>query len=242
MHDSPLFPHVYFMSQSSYLCLVRCLRPTSLHNIHLEKASVIFNLGAIGTQIARSCDLTTIQGYHVAMDALNDASHWFLVLQRKAKKLAEKASATMDLSEKCIQILSEIITAQIAELKRNPHSHSDGSSLAVCPVSSQLYQKAYDMLTLEPLAENLRQSSIPEFLESKMKTSQVQTGPTDITEKFLSGYSEAQSLLREGCQTRCLDFLSEFGLLKITGGNIVANFRGSNVGIGGDELARDHPE
>ncbi|MED6168358.1 hypothetical protein PIB30_010981 [Stylosanthes scabra] len=212
---------------------------SSQHNIHLEKASVLFNLGAIGTQIARSCDLTTIQGYHVAMDALNDASHWFLVLQRVAKKVAEKGSPTMDLSEKCIQILCEIITAQIAELKMNPHSHSDGSTLAVCPVTSLLYQKAYDMLTLEPLAENLRQTSIPGFLESKMKTCHVQTGPSDVTEQFLSGYSEALSLLGEGCQTSCLDFLSEFGLLKITGGNIAANFRGSNVGIGGDELAGD---
>ncbi|MED6147235.1 hypothetical protein PIB30_042189 [Stylosanthes scabra] len=210
---------------------------SSQHNIHLEKASVIFNLGAICTQIARSCDLTTIQGHHIAMDALNDVSHWFLVLSPVAKK----ASSTMDLSEKCIQILCEIITAQIAELKRNPHSHSDGSSLAGYPVSL-LYQKAYDMSTSGPLAEDLRQSSISEFLESKMKTSHVQTGPSDITEQFLSGYSEAQSLLREGCQTPCLDFLSEFGLLKITDGNIVANFRGSNVGIGGDELPRDHPE
>ncbi|MED6200709.1 hypothetical protein PIB30_087930 [Stylosanthes scabra] len=202
---------------------------SSQHNIHFEKASVLFNLGAICTQIACSYDLTTIQGHHAAMDALNDASHWFLVLPSVAKK----ASGTMDLSEKCIQILCEIITAQIAELKRNPHSHSDGSSLAGYPVSL-LYQKAYDMSTSGPLAEDLRQSSIPEFLESKMKTrtSHVQTGPSDVIEQFLSGYYDAQSLLLKGCQTPCLDFLSEFGLLKITGGNIVAN-----VGIGGDELA-----
>ncbi|MED6187874.1 hypothetical protein PIB30_080656 [Stylosanthes scabra] len=182
---------------------------SSQHNIFLEKASIVFNLGAICTQIASSCDLTNIQGHQVAMDALNEASHWFLVLLPVAKK----ASATMDLTVKCIQMLSKIITAQIAELKRSPHSQSDGSSSAVYPVSL-LYQKAYDISTFGPLAENLRQSSVPQFLESKMKTSH-QTGPSDVIKQFLSGYCEAQSLLREGCQTPCLDLLSDpmIGLL-----------------------------
>ncbi|MED6124120.1 hypothetical protein PIB30_056080 [Stylosanthes scabra] len=152
------------------------------HNIHLEKASVLFNLGALCTLIASSCDLTTIQGHHVAMDALSDASHWFLILPLEA----EKVSATIDLSLECIQMLREIITVQIADLKRSPHCHSDGLSVAGYPVSLH-YQKAYDLLTSGPLAENLVQSWIPQFLESKMKTSHVQTGPSDVTEQFISG-------------------------------------------------------
>ncbi|MED6124118.1 hypothetical protein PIB30_056078 [Stylosanthes scabra] len=104
---------------------------SSQHNIHLEKASVIFNLGALCTLIASSCDLTTIQGHYVAMDALNDALHWFLMLPHEANKI----SATIDLSLECIQMVRDIITAQIADLTRNPHSHSDGSPIAGYPVS-----------------------------------------------------------------------------------------------------------
>ncbi|MED6217932.1 hypothetical protein PIB30_022223 [Stylosanthes scabra] len=195
---------------------------SSQHNIHLEKASVIFNLGALCTHIAASCDLTTIQGYRVAIDALNDASHWFLILPL----VAEKASATIDLSADCTQMLREIVSAQIADLKRNfSHSGSDRSSLPVYPVS-MLYRKAYDLLTFGPLAGNLAQSWMPQYIESKMETCLVKTGPIDVvTEQFLSGYCKAQSLLPKQCLPPCLDFLSEVD------GNLVVNFSRNSIGI-----------
>ncbi|XLR09829.1 hypothetical protein S83_037767 [Arachis hypogaea] len=101
---------------------------SSQHNIHLEKASVLFNLGALSTHITLSCDLSAVQGYRLAMDALYDASYWFSILW---KLEAENASATIDLSVNCVQMLREMIAAQIADLTwKCPHSHSDGSSLA----------------------------------------------------------------------------------------------------------------
>ncbi|QHO52165.1 uncharacterized protein DS421_2g37210 [Arachis hypogaea] len=206
---------------------------SSQHNIHFEKASVLFNLGALSTHITLSCDLSTVQGYRLAMDALYDASYWFFILW---KLEAEKSSATIDLSVNCVQMLREMIAAQIADLTWNcPHSHSDGSSLAEYLVTLRC-RKAYDLSTLGPLAENFVQSSIPQFLESKMKTRHVQTDPSDVTEQFLSGYCEAQSLLREACQTPSLDLLSEVGPVMIKDGNLVINLRG----IGGDELPGNH--
>ncbi|XP_020970064.1 uncharacterized protein LOC107624367 [Arachis ipaensis] len=74
---------------------------SSQHNIHLEKASVLFNLGALCTHIALSCDLTTIQGRRLAMDALNDASSWFSLLSMFESR---KASGTIDLSEHYIHM------------------------------------------------------------------------------------------------------------------------------------------
>ncbi|RYR24392.1 hypothetical protein Ahy_B02g057886 [Arachis hypogaea] len=74
---------------------------SSQHNIHLEKASVLFNLGAFGSHIALSCDLTTLQGQRIAINALHDAAYWFLILTHEA----EKASATIDLTISCAQIL-----------------------------------------------------------------------------------------------------------------------------------------
>ncbi|XP_015947922.2 uncharacterized protein LOC107472910 [Arachis duranensis] len=136
-------------------------------------------------------------------------------------------------------MLREMIAAQIADLTwKCPHSHSDGSSLAGLAgyLVTLRCRKAYDLSTLGPLAENLVQSSISQFLESKMKTRHAQTDPSDVTEQFLSGYCEAQSLLQEGCQTACLDLLSEVGPVMIKDGNLVINLRG----IGGDELPGDH--
>ncbi|QHO22576.1 uncharacterized protein DS421_12g356450 [Arachis hypogaea] len=208
---------------------------SSQHNIHLEKASVLFNLGALSNQISLSCDLSTVQGYRVAMDALYDASYWFSILW---KLEAPMASGTNDLSANSAQILREIIASQIVELTWNcPRSHSDGSSLAGYLVTLHC-RKAYDLSTLGPLAENLVQSSIPQFLESKMKTCHVQTDPSDVTQQFLSRYCEAQSLLQEGCQTPCLDLFFETVMIKDE--NVVINLRGSIGRIGGNELPGDH--
>ncbi|MED6217934.1 hypothetical protein PIB30_022225 [Stylosanthes scabra] len=211
---------------------------SSQHSIHLEKASVLFNLGALCTHIAASCDLTTIQGYRVAIDALHDASHWFA----KLPLVAARASATtIDLSVSYAKLLCEVISAQVTDLKWNyPHSHSDsdGSSLPIYPVPL-LYQKAYDLLTSGPLAENVVQSSIHQYLESKMKTCHVNTASIDVIGEFLLGYCQVISLLPEGCQPRCLDLLSEAGPVMIKDGNLVANLRGSDIVVGGDELHAD---
>ncbi|XP_072064241.1 glucose-6-phosphate 1-dehydrogenase, cytoplasmic isoform-like [Arachis hypogaea] len=61
---------------------------SSQHNIHLEKASVLFNLGAFGSHIALSCDLTTLQGQRIAINALHDAAYWFLILTHEAEKVS----------------------------------------------------------------------------------------------------------------------------------------------------------
>ncbi|MED6159841.1 hypothetical protein PIB30_045896 [Stylosanthes scabra] len=119
---------------------------SSQHNIHLEKASVLFNLGALCTNIGISCNLTTNQGRLLAEGALNDASFWFFLL---LKLEAEKASATMDLSVICVRFLRETIIHQLADFKyegprSRPRSRSDLSSFYGRPVA-QHYHDAYDM-------------------------------------------------------------------------------------------------
>ncbi|XP_025608343.1 uncharacterized protein [Arachis hypogaea] len=199
---------------------------SSQHNIYLEMASVLFNLGALCTHIALSSDLTTNQGHRIAIDALNDASYWFLLLN----SVTMSASATVDLSKNCSDMLREIISAEIADLNCLPHSRYDRSSFPGYPVSS-LYRKAYDLLTVGPLAENLVQSSIPQYLESKITSHHVKTAPTDVSEQFLLRYCKYNSLLPEECQPLCLDLLSEAGPVMIKDGNLVANLRGSDVAM-----------
>ncbi|XP_025660850.1 uncharacterized protein [Arachis hypogaea] len=77
---------------------------SSQHNIHLEKASVLFNLGALCTHIALSCDQGTIQGYRLAIDALNNAAHWF---DQLSVFESLNASGTIDLSEPYIDRVVE---------------------------------------------------------------------------------------------------------------------------------------
>ncbi|RYR24165.1 hypothetical protein Ahy_B02g057666 [Arachis hypogaea] len=177
-------------------------------------------MGALDSQIALSCDLTTVQGQRMAIDALNDASHWFLILMREA----EKVSATTDLSISCPQMLREILSAQIADLQCN-FPGSTYNSFSAAPPVAMLYQKALFLSTFGPLAENLAKSSIPRYLLSKLKskTSHFKFPCIDITQNFLRGYCEAESLLREGCLPPCLDLLSEAGPVMIMDGNLAAN-------------------
>ncbi|XP_052119244.1 vacuolar-sorting protein BRO1-like [Arachis duranensis] len=83
---------------------------SSQHNIHLEKASVLFNLAALCTHVSLSCDQSTIQGHRLAMDALTEASHWFSLLWKFESR---KASGTIDLAEQYIHM----ITNQFGGLK-----------------------------------------------------------------------------------------------------------------------------
>ncbi|XLT22712.1 hypothetical protein HN873_054004 [Arachis hypogaea] len=179
----------------------------SQHDIHLEKASVLFNLAALCTHIALSCDLTTIQGHCLAVDALNDALHWLKKLIFPSKK----ASGTIDLSE----LYTRAINNEIVSLKSKfPHPQCDVSSSPGYPAA------ASDPLASGPLAEILVQSSPPEFRGSKMKTC---PSDSDVIGQFLLGYYKAHFLLQKVCEAPCLDLLSEVSPVKIKDGNLVAN-------------------
>ncbi|QHN84229.1 hypothetical protein HN873_053925 [Arachis hypogaea] len=170
---------------------------SSQHNIHLEKASVLFNLGSLCTRIALSCDLTTIHGLRLAMDALNDASRWLTRLRYCESRLA---SGTTDLSEHYINM----IIRQFARLK----------SKFPCPQSvessSPRYRaySAYDPVKYELLA-----------YDPSDVTEQFLLG-------YCKGYSMVQEVCERGLPWEtppCLDLLSEVSPVKIKDGNLVAN-------------------
>ncbi|XLU18268.1 hypothetical protein S245_054334 [Arachis hypogaea] len=180
-------------------------RNSSQHNIHLEKASVLFNLAAVCTHIALSCDHTTIQGHCLAVDALNDALNWFSVLRLESKK----ACGTADLSEKYTRTGNN----EIVSLKfKFPRPQCDVSSSPGYPAA------AFDPLISGPLAKILVQSTAPQYFGAKMKTC-----PSDVTGQFLLGYCKAHTLLQGVCEAPCLDLLSEVSPVKIKDGNLVAN-------------------
>ncbi|XLS61144.1 hypothetical protein HN51_015372, partial [Arachis hypogaea] len=93
------------------------------------KASVLFNLVALCTHIALSCDLSTNHGHRLAMDALKDALTWIFRLWLNSNYV----SGTFDLSQQ----YTSMINNEIDKLKlKFCHPQSDVSSLAGYPAST----------------------------------------------------------------------------------------------------------
>ncbi|XP_020981402.1 uncharacterized protein LOC107493036 [Arachis duranensis] len=170
---------------------------SSQHDIHLEKASVLFNLGSLCTRIALSCDLTTIHGLRLAMDALNDASRWLTRLTACESRLA---SGTTDLSEHYINM----IIRQFPGLKSKfPRPQSVESSSPIYPAYSAYNPVKYELFAYDP-------SDV---------TEQFLLG-------YCKGYSMVQEVCERQLPWEtppCLDLLSEVSPVKIKDGNLVAN-------------------
>ncbi|XLS63401.1 hypothetical protein HN51_017629 [Arachis hypogaea] len=168
---------------------------SSQHNIHLEKASVLFNLGALCIHIALSCDQSTIHGYRLAKDALKDAFYWNDKLRRESKR----ASGTIDLSGQYFDVIQDEIHNEFAHLKRKFHRH-DVSSL---PDSANMSRDG-------PLANYDPSDVTEQFLLGYCKAHSLL-------------HFGADSLPHGVCEAECLDLLSEFSPVKIEDGNLVAN-------------------
>ncbi|RYR51263.1 hypothetical protein Ahy_A06g026288 isoform A [Arachis hypogaea] len=170
---------------------------SSQHDIHLEKASVLFNLGSLCTRIALSCDLTTIHGLRLAMDVLNDASRWLTRLTACESRLA---SGTTDLSEHYINM----IIRQFPGLKSKfPRPQSVESSSPRYPAYSAYNPVKYELFAYDP-------SDV---------TEQFLLG-------YCKGYSMVQEVCERQLPWEtppCLDLLSEVSPVKIKDGNLVAN-------------------
>nr|XP_029146356.1 vacuolar-sorting protein BRO1 isoform X2 [Arachis hypogaea] len=95
------------------------------NSIQLEKAAVLFNLGAIYSQIGASCDRTTALGRHLAMDAFNAAAKFFSELW---KVFAKDISATLDLTLLFTETLHHLFSAQASELKLQQQLHDNNNA------------------------------------------------------------------------------------------------------------------
>ncbi|KAL4305117.1 hypothetical protein AHAS_Ahas16G0046200 [Arachis hypogaea] len=170
---------------------------SSQHNIHLEKASVLFNLGSLCTHIALSCDFTTIHGFRLATDALNEASRWFSRLTASDSRMA---SGTIDLSEHYIRM----IDFQLPDLKSKfPRPQSDESSSRRYAAYSAYNPMTYELLAYDP--SDVTEQFILGYCKAYSMLQELCEGP----------------LVWE--VPPCLDLLSEVSPIKIKDGNLVAN-------------------
>ncbi|KAJ8447630.1 hypothetical protein Cgig2_031684 [Carnegiea gigantea] len=89
---------------------------SSQTNIHLEKAAVLFNLGAVYSQIGLSFDRSTVEGRKQAVHNFATAAGVFAYLRDNvAVKAAGGGSATVDLSVECAGMLERLMLAQAQE-------------------------------------------------------------------------------------------------------------------------------
>ncbi|KAL4392904.1 uncharacterized protein [Arachis hypogaea] len=124
---------------------------SSQHNIHLEKASVLFNLAAICTHIALSCDLTTVQGRRLAMDAKKDATYWFYLMSMFESR---KASGTIDVSRHYFHVL-DFQFHHLELMFRVPQPHEP--SLSGYPVSAYYPSTSGPPLAYDPSSDVTQQ-------------------------------------------------------------------------------------
>ncbi|XP_014513876.1 vacuolar-sorting protein BRO1 [Vigna radiata var. radiata] len=136
----------------------------SQQNIHLEKAAVLFNLGAVYSQIGCSYDRNTVDGRRQASHAFIAAAGSFAFLRDNASMKASVGnSTTVDLSVECAGMLEKLMLAQAQECVFE-NTIAKGSTPGVCAkISRQVgiyYEEALAALNVAPLSQHFEKSWI----------------------------------------------------------------------------------
>lgn len=101
-------------------------------NIHLEKAAILFNLGAVYSQIGLSFDRSTVEGRRQASHANIAAAGAFAFLRDNvAMKASMGSSTTVDVSVECAGMLERLMLAQAQECVFE-NTIAKGSTPVVC--------------------------------------------------------------------------------------------------------------
>ncbi|KAM1846818.1 hypothetical protein ACFX15_010638 [Malus domestica] len=130
----------------------------SQQNIHLEKAAVLFNLGAVYSQIGLSYDRATVDGRRQASHAFIAAAGAFAFLRdNAATKASIGSSTTVDLSVECAGMLERLMLAQAQECVFE-NTIAKGSTPGVCAkISRQVglyYEEALATCNALPLNQH----------------------------------------------------------------------------------------
>ncbi|XAR72289.1 hypothetical protein NMG60_11018877 [Bertholletia excelsa] len=130
----------------------------SQQNIHLEKAAVLFNLGAVHSQIGLTFDRSSIEGRRQASHSFIAAAGAFAFLRdNESTKASIGGSATVDVSVECAGMLERVMLAQAQECVFE-NTIAKGSTPGVCAKISRqagiYYEEALAALNVAPLKEH----------------------------------------------------------------------------------------
>ncbi|XP_019095280.1 PREDICTED: ALG-2 interacting protein X-like [Camelina sativa] len=133
-------------------------------NIHLEKAAVLFNLGAAYSQIGLGHDRTTVDGRRQASHAFIAAAGAFVYLKDNlSSKAAIGQSLTVDLSVDCVGMLERLMLAQAQECvfeNTIAKGSTPGVSAKIARQVGIFYEEAFAALTTSPLKEHFEKGWI----------------------------------------------------------------------------------
>ncbi|KAK4373333.1 hypothetical protein RND71_008717 [Anisodus tanguticus] len=127
-------------------------------NIHLEKAAVLFNLGAVHSQMGLGFDRSSIEGRKQASHSFIAAAGAFAFLRDNvAMKASMGSSTTVDVSVECAGMLERLMLAQAQECVFE-NSIAKGNTPGVCSkISRQVglfYEEALAALNVAPLNQH----------------------------------------------------------------------------------------
>jgi programmed cell death 6-interacting protein len=113
---SPDRAHVHSLSFTWYDAF-KTSKKVSLPSVHLERASVLFNLGAVYSQIALAADRVTDVGIRTACGAFQSAAGAFALLKESglAAKAVAAGATTVDVTPDCAGMLEKLMLAQAQE-------------------------------------------------------------------------------------------------------------------------------
>ncbi|XP_010243760.1 PREDICTED: ALG-2 interacting protein X [Nelumbo nucifera] len=130
----------------------------SQQNIHLEKAAVLFNLGAVHSQIALSADRSSAAGRMQASHSFMASAGAFAFLRDNASmKASIGQSTTLDISAECAGMLERLMLAQAQECVFEKVI-AEGKSAGLCAkIARQValyYEEAFAALNVAPLNQH----------------------------------------------------------------------------------------
>lgn len=134
----------------------------SQQSIHLEKAAVLFNLGAVHSQIGLSFDRSSVDGRRQASHSFIAAAGAFAFLRDNvAMKASMGSSTTVDVSAECAGMLERLMLSQAQECVFE-NTIAKGSSPGVCAkISRQVgifYEEALAALNVVPLSQHFEKA------------------------------------------------------------------------------------
>ncbi|XP_010554440.1 PREDICTED: ALG-2 interacting protein X-like [Tarenaya hassleriana] len=166
----PISPEKHHVNTVSFLWYdaFRPKQKATQQNIHLEKAAVLFNLGATYSKIGLSYDRTTVDGRRQASHAFIAAAGAFAYLRdNESIKASIGQSITVDVSVECVGMLERLMLAQAQESVFE-NTIAKGSTPGVCAkISRQVglyYEEALAALNASPLKDHFEKGWISHVL------------------------------------------------------------------------------
>ncbi|KAF3585059.1 hypothetical protein F2Q69_00026766 [Brassica cretica] len=163
----PISPEKHHVNAVSFLWhdTFKQKHKATQQNIHLEKAAVLFNLGATYSQIGLGHDRTTVDGRRQASHAFIGAAGAFAYLgdNESTKASIGQSSTTVDVSVECVGMLERLMLAQAQECvfeNTIAKGSTPGVSAKIARQVGIYYEEALAALTAPPLKDHFEKGWI----------------------------------------------------------------------------------